>query len=117
MKLFITILVFCNSLAAFAQTIKGVVVDGTGQSAFKTGKEAIGYATVELFDSSATITITTEITSKDGTFLFTNASAGVYCIKVSGLFYRDTTFRNIKIKGDTTLKLSLHRLPIETPKK
>jgi hypothetical protein len=110
LKNFATIIFLAITSSAFGQTIRGEVIDDSGKSAFKASTATIGYATVELLDSSAITRIFTHLAGKDGEFGFRNIAAGVYCIEVGSLFYKDTTFRNIKITGDTTLTLPLHRL-------
>jgi hypothetical protein len=99
----IVIIIFLSiSVSVYGQTIEGKVIDGTRN-------EIINFTSVQLLDSSAMTTEGSVITDEDGKFKFTNVSSGVYCIRIMAISYKDTTFCDIKVSGDTTLKLDIHR--------
>jgi hypothetical protein len=102
MKIILPILFLMLSGSLFGQTVEGTIID-------KTKNELIGYAIVRLLDTSEVKTIKVTYADSNGRFKLVGTMNGIYSINVRNVGYKDTTFRNIEIYGDTTLELDIHR--------
>ena len=95
----ITLFFLLFSAFVFGQTIEGTVIDATKN-------EKISIARVQLI---STTNMLETLTDNDGKFKFIGVSPGIYSVKVHRIAFGDTTFHNIIIKGDTKLKLNIHK--------
>ena len=97
--IFSIILVLFISLQGFSQSsLSGTVVKGTVTD--KTTGTPLESATIQVFSTVDSSLVTGGTSEKDGTFLVSGVSEGVYNIKVSYIGYTTAVARNVKVSKD-----------------
>lgn len=99
MRLLLLIVLFVYGRSAYSQTVSGKLTD-TKQN------KPIAYASVLLFSKENTRRAV--MSDQGGAFTFKGVKPGKYSITISSTEYRDTTFSNILVDGDTALHLTYY---------